>query len=56
MKDYQTTRLKEEAAPKSINEEVGFWLRMLGDQRDAIRIRLKRQKAWARSSRIPSGP
>jgi integrase len=43
--DYQTARLKEKAAPKSINEEVGFLLRMLGDQGDAIRIRLKRRKA-----------
>jgi integrase len=45
VKDYQTARLKEKAAPKSINEEVGFLLRMLGDQGDAIRIRLKRQNA-----------
>jgi integrase len=42
--DYQTARLKEKAAPKSINEEVRFLLRMLGDQGDAIRVRLKRQK------------
>jgi integrase len=42
--DYQTARLKEKAAPKSINEEVGFLLRMLEDQGDAIRVRLKRQK------------
>src|ERR1035437_2634586 len=33
VKDYQTARLKEKAAPKSINEEVGFLLRMLEDQR-----------------------
>jgi integrase len=45
VKDYQTARLKEKAASKSINEEVGFLLRMLGDQGDTIRIRLKRQKA-----------
>jgi len=44
VKDYQTARLKEKAAPKSINEEVGFWLRMLEDQGDVIRVRLKRQK------------
>jgi integrase len=44
VKDYQTARLKEKSAPKSINEEVGFLLRMLGDQGDAIRVRLKRQK------------
>jgi integrase len=45
VKEYQTARLKEEAAPKSINEEVGFLLRVLEDQGDAIRSRLKRQKA-----------
>ena len=45
VKDYQTARLKEKAAPKSINEEVGFLLRMLEDQGDAIRVRLKRQNA-----------
>lgn len=45
LKDYQTARLREKAAPKTINEEVGFLLRMLGDQGDAIRVRLKRQNA-----------
>jgi integrase len=44
VKDYQTARLKEKSAPKPINEEVGFLLRMLEDQGDAIRVRLKRQK------------
>jgi len=29
VKTYQTTRLKESAAPKTINEEVGFLLRLL---------------------------
>ena len=51
VKDYQTARLKEVAAPKSINEEVGFLLRMLQDQGDAIRARLKRRKAL----RLPVG-
>ena len=45
VKEYQTARLKEKASPKSINEEVGFLLRVLGDQGDAIRARLKRQRA-----------
>ena len=44
VKDYQTARLKESSAPKSIDEEVGFLLRMLEDHSDAIRIRLKRQR------------
>ena len=45
LKEYQTVRLKESAAPKSINEEVGFLLRMLGEAGDGIRARLRRQKA-----------
>jgi integrase len=44
VKGYQTSRLKEGAAPKTINEEVGFLLRMLGEGGDLIRIRLRRQK------------
>ena len=43
--EYQSTRLKENAAPKTINEEVGFLLRLLGDQGDGIRARLRRRKA-----------
>jgi integrase len=43
--DYQTARLKEEAAPKSINEEVGFLLRLLGSQGDIIRAQLRRRRA-----------
>ena len=42
---YQTARLKEGAAPKTINEEVGFLLRLLGEAGDPIRVRLRRQKA-----------
>lgn len=45
VKAYQTVRLKEEAAPKTINEEVGFLLRLLGEAGDPIRARLRRQKA-----------
>jgi integrase len=41
---YQSDRLKEGAAPKTINEEVGFLLRMLGEAGDVVRIRLRRQK------------
>jgi integrase len=43
--EYQSDRLKEKAAPKTINEEVGFLLRLLGDQGDGISARLRRQKA-----------
>lgn len=42
--EYQTARLKEGAAPKTINEEVGFLLRLLGEAGDPIRARLRRQK------------
>jgi len=45
VKEYQSRRLGEKAAPKTVNEEVGFLLRLLGDRGDAIRARLKRQKA-----------
>jgi integrase len=45
VKDYQTARLNEKASPKSINEEVGFLLRILGEQGDILRARLKRQHA-----------
>src|SRR5436305_1980734 len=45
VKDFQSRRLKENAAPKTINEEVAFLLRLLGDHGDGIRIRLRRQRA-----------
>jgi integrase len=45
VKEYQSRRLAEKAAPKTVNEEVGFLLRLLGDRGDAIRLRLRRQKA-----------
>ncbi len=45
VKSYQNTRLQEGAAPKSINEEVGFLLRLLGEAGDGIRARLRRQRA-----------
>jgi integrase len=42
---YQTDRLKENAAPKTINDEVGFLLRILPvAQAGAIRAQLRRQK------------
>jgi integrase len=45
VKTYQTARLKEKAAPKTINEEVGFLLRLLGEAGEPIRARLRRQKS-----------
>jgi integrase len=41
---YQIARLKQGAAPKTINEEVGFLLRLLEEVGDVIRVRLRRQK------------
>lgn len=45
VRQYQTDRLREDAAPKTINEEVGFLLRLLGDRGDLIRLRLRKQKS-----------
>lgn len=44
VKKYQTDRLNEKAAPKTINEEVAFLLRLCGDQGELIRARLRREK------------
>jgi integrase len=55
VKEYQTTRLREQAAPKTINEEVGFLLRLLGEPGDDIRLKLKRQKALKLSVRTAVG-
>ena len=41
---YQAQRLREKAAPKSINEEVGFLLRLLGERGELIRAQLRKQK------------
>lgn len=41
---YQNDRLGERAAPKSINEEVGFLLRILGEPGDVLRVRLRKRK------------
>jgi len=42
--EYQTARLKEKAAAKSINEEVGFLLRIMGERGDFLRAKLRRRK------------
>lgn len=41
---YQNDRLGEAAAPKTINDEVGFLLRVMGDPGDLLRLRLKKRK------------
>lgn len=44
VKTYQTDRLKAKASPKSINEEVGFLLRVLGEQGDFLRAKMRRTR------------
>lgn len=41
---YQEDRLREMAAPKSINEEVRFLLKMLGDPGEVIRSHLRKKR------------
>lgn len=45
VKHYQNLRLREKASPKTINEEVGFLLRLLGEAGEPIRARLRRHRA-----------
>ena len=54
VKRYQHDRLKEEAAPKTVNEEVGLLLRLCGNQGDAIRGVLKRTKSL--KLKLPPSP
>ena len=42
--DYQSARLEESAAPKSINDEVGILLRIMGNRGDLLRAELKRKR------------
>ena len=44
VKEFQDKRLEEKAAPKTINEEVGFLLRLLGDIGGLLRVRLRKKK------------
>jgi integrase len=52
---YQTDRLKEAAAPKSINEEVRFLLTLIGEAGDVLRIRLRKKKKLKLPSRRKIG-
>ncbi len=52
---YQTDRLKESAAPKSINEEVRFLLTMMGEPGDVLRVRLRKKKKLKLPSRRKIG-
>jgi integrase len=42
--NYQIARIKQKAAPKSINEEIGILLRIMGERGDLLRMELRRQK------------
>ncbi len=44
VREFQDKRLEEGAAPKTINEEVGSLLRVLGDPGDILRLRLRKKK------------
>ena len=44
VKEYQNPRLREKTAPKSINEEVGFLLRIMDVPGDILRVRLRKKK------------
>ncbi len=44
VKEYQDQRLREDASPKSVNDEVGILLRIMDDAGDLLRIRLKKKR------------
>ena len=52
---YQEDRLREGAAPKSINEEVRFLLKMLGDPGEIVRAQLRKEKQLKLKVRIRIG-
>jgi integrase len=54
VKGYQTSRLREQAGPKTINDEVQLLLRLCGDQGELIRASLRREKAL--KLRLPPSP
>jgi len=43
VKHYQDARLGENTAPKSIDEEVGFLLRLMDSAGDVLRVRLRKK-------------
>ena len=52
---FQEDRLREGAAPKSINEEVRFLLKMLGDPGEIVRAQLRKEKQLKLKVRIQIG-
>ena len=55
IKEYQETRLREKTAPKSINEEVGFLLRMMDIAGDMLRARLRKRRLLKLKTGTPIG-
>ena len=49
---YQNDRIDEGTAPKTINEEVGFLFRILGEPGGIIRARLRKRKMLMHYSHI----
>ena len=49
---YQNQRLKESAAPKSVNEEIGFLLRLMGDPGDLLRQTSQAQDAQTQGRQV----
>jgi integrase len=54
VKGYQTARLREQAGPKTINDEVQLLIRLCGDQGELVRAALRRDKALKLS--LPPSP
>lgn len=54
VKMYQTARLREQAGPKTVNDEVMLLLRLCGDQGDVIRVKLRREKSL--KLKLPPSP
>jgi len=52
---YQSARLRDNMSPKSINEEVGFLLRLLGDSGELLRARLRKRKRLKLATRDDVG-
>jgi len=52
---YQLARMKEGAAGKTINEEVGELLRIMGDPGDVVRLKLKKAKKLRLRQRVDCG-
>ena len=55
VKEYQEARLRENTAPKSINEEVGFLLRLMDVPGDVLRVRLRKKKLLKLKTGSPIG-